>query len=511
MVDTSQTHLPVPLDQLPTSAATATSTITVTSLNDAPVLTGANNFTPITEDQLTNAGNLVSALIAGYDSDVDIGAVQGIAITGVTAVNGQWQYALAENPTTWINVGAVANTSALLLRAQDLVRYLPDGMNGGTDTITFRAWDQTGSTAGLQGTKVDTSQTHLSVPFDQLPTSAATATSTISVASLNDAPVLTGANNFTTITDVNTTNGGNLVSALVAGQVTDVDIPAQPLGIAINGVTATNGKWQYSLNSGTTWNDVIGVSATSSLLLGPSNYVRYLPDGTNSSTDTITFRAWDGSSGTAGSLMDTSATHVPAPADTLSYSAATATSTIIVTFVNHAPVLNGINNFTTITEDQITNAGNLVSDLISGGQITDVDVGAVQGIAITGSTATSGKWQYSTTAGSSWTDLGAVADTSALLLRPTDKIRYLPDGMNGGSDTINVRAWDQTSGTAGTKVEHVHQRRHHGLQRRLANVHNHRHFAQRRARAHRGQQLHADHRRPAQQHGQPGLEPDRQL
>ena len=79
--------------------------------------------------------------------DVDAGAVKGIAITGLTSTNGTWQYSI-DGGTTWTAVGAVSNTMALLLDASDKIRFLPDGNNGGTDTITHRAWDETAGTHG---------------------------------------------------------------------------------------------------------------------------------------------------------------------------------------------------------------------------------------------------------------------------------------------------------------------------------------------------------------------------
>lgn len=51
--------------------------------NSAPVLSGANALTAINEDQFTNSGTLVSALLAGRITDVDSGALAGIAVTAV--------------------------------------------------------------------------------------------------------------------------------------------------------------------------------------------------------------------------------------------------------------------------------------------------------------------------------------------------------------------------------------------------------------------------------------------
>src|SRR5262249_59812885 len=93
------------------STATATSNITVTAVNDAPVLTGANAFSTLTEDQTNNSGDLVSTLVSGQVSDVDAGAVNGIAVTGLTSGTGTWQYS-TDNGSTWTSVGSVNDSSA---------------------------------------------------------------------------------------------------------------------------------------------------------------------------------------------------------------------------------------------------------------------------------------------------------------------------------------------------------------------------------------------------------------
>ena len=182
-------------------------------------------------------------------------------------------------------------------------------------------------------------------------------------------------------------------------------------------------------------------------MLRSSDKLRLIPDGQNGTTGSVTFRAWDQTSGTAGSTADVSTN-----GGTTAFSTATATSNITVTSVNDAPVLSGANNFTTITEDQTANSGDLVSSLLSG-QVTDVDSGAVSGIAITGLTSGTGTWQYSTDGGSTWTNVGSVSNTSALLLRSSDKLRLIPDGQNGTTASLTFRAWDQTSGTAGSTAD----------------------------------------------------------
>src|SRR5207248_342098 len=82
--------------------------------------------------------------------------------------------------------------------------------------------------------------------------------------------------------------------------------------------------------------------------------------------------------------------------------------------------------------------------------VTDVDNGAVQGIAITGASSTNGNWEFSINGGASYTAFGAYTGSTALLLAATDLVRFNPNAQNGGSDTFAYEAWDQTGGTHGT-------------------------------------------------------------
>ncbi|MDB5305939.1 MAG: hypothetical protein JWO38_141 [Gemmataceae bacterium] len=164
--------------------------------NTAPTLSGANNFSSILEDNTTSAGTLVSALVAGQITDPDAGALAGIAITATDTTHGSWEYSL-NNGGSWSPVGAVTGGQSLLLPsdANTRVRFVPAANFNGTVTngITFRAWDQSSGTAG---TKVDTSTNGGSTAF-----SSATASSSITVTSVNDAPVGTS----TTVTTLEDT------------------------------------------------------------------------------------------------------------------------------------------------------------------------------------------------------------------------------------------------------------------------------------------------------------------
>ena len=131
---------------------------------------------------------------------------------------------------------------------------------------------------------------------------------TIDVTPVNDEPVLSGANNFGSINEDATSNPGTLVSALIAGHVTDVD-PAAVAGIAVTCVDNSNGAWQYSINGGSTWNNFNAPTESIARLLSadPNNYVRFVPTANWNGTvnNGLTFRAWDGASGTSGGTDDT--------------------------------------------------------------------------------------------------------------------------------------------------------------------------------------------------------------
>ncbi|MEI4883975.1 hypothetical protein, partial [Klebsiella pneumoniae] len=90
-------------------------------LNHAPVLSGANNLAAINENDVTNSGTLVSALIAGTDTDVDTVSLYGIAVTAVDNTHGTWQYS-TNGGTTWTAFGSPTASSARLLAADSNTR-----------------------------------------------------------------------------------------------------------------------------------------------------------------------------------------------------------------------------------------------------------------------------------------------------------------------------------------------------------------------------------------------------
>lgn len=158
--------------------------IAVTAVNDAPVLSPSAPSSTLTAADTNGAGMTVAALLAGHVTDADAGAVAGIAVTGAAASYGTWQYSL-DNGAHWLNFASYSNGSALLLAASDLVRFVPDGHTGGTDTLTYLAWDQT---SGNHGDTVAIAEQGGSSSF-----STASDTLTVTVTGDNHAPTFDAA------------------------------------------------------------------------------------------------------------------------------------------------------------------------------------------------------------------------------------------------------------------------------------------------------------------------------
>ena len=132
-----------------------------------------------------------------------------------------------------------------------------------------------------------------------------------------------------------------------------------------------------------------------------------------------------------------------------------AQNVIATSAANTAPELSGAGlHLTAISEDATVNDGDLVSAIIAsagGDPITDADAGALEGIAIFSLSNSNGIWEYDI--GSGWTPVGSVSVASSLLLRDTDSLRFVPSTNWNGTELFTFAAWDQTSGSAGTKVD----------------------------------------------------------
>src|SRR5262245_50507431 len=120
---------------------------------------------------------------------------------------------------------------------------------------------------------------------------------------------------------------------------------------------------------------------------------------------------------------------------------------------NRAPRIDpsGRPRLTPVPRGSIDPPGDLVG-AVAGGAVTDADRGAKKGIAVVGTTSDGGRWEYSLD-GQRWWAVPAVSPSQALLLRFSDRVRFVPRPGFPGTATISFRAWDRTTGKAGALAD----------------------------------------------------------
>lgn len=134
----------------------------------------------------------------------------------------------------------------------------------------------------------------------------------------------------------------------------------------------------------------------------------------------------------------------------------------IVSVVNHAPVLDntGLMMLSPVVVNDANSSGTLVSSIIAsagGDRISDANLDALEGIAVTAADTSHGAWQFSINGGATWLALGSPSEGSARMLAADagTKVRFIPDtDFTGTVDPgITFHAWDQTSGANGAVID----------------------------------------------------------
>ncbi|MCC6075851.1 Ig-like domain-containing protein, partial [Pseudomonas sp. GCM10022188] len=391
------------------SAGTDTISVTVSPVNDAPLASGTASLPAVAEDTLNPSGDSVANLFAAnFDDSTDqvtggssANTLAGIAITGYTedSAKGQWQYS-TDSGNSWTSLSSIAgDTSALTLDASALLRFLPAAdYIGAAPDLTVRLIDS--STSVSSGASVDVSGNGGTTAI-----SAATVTLSTSVTAVNDNPDAVN-DSFTVNEDSGATVLdvlGNDSSAPDVGETLTVTAVTQP---------ATGGS--VSLVGGV---------------------VSFTPDANWNGTTSFTYTVSDGNGGSD-----------------------TATVSVTVNPVNDQPSLADTSLNLSVAEDAglpVGTVGALIGDYTGG--ISDVDGTAATGIAITAVDESQGTWYYSLDNGTTWSAVGAVSDSSALLLANDGNTRlyFSPAANFNGNlaDVLTFKAWDQSTGTAGSKVD----------------------------------------------------------
>jgi hypothetical protein len=265
---------------------TVTATVSVAAVNDAPVLGNSASLAYV-ENQAASA---VHATIAV--SDVDNGTLAGAT---VTISNG---YVAGQDVLSFVNATGITGT-----------------WNAATGTLTLSGTASVADyQAALRAVKYanlsdapNTAPRTLSYTVSDGALNSNTVTATVSVAAVNDAPVLDDSRTpyLTGILEDTLLSAGDTVASIIAdGSITDPDLTSAPEAIVLTGISG-NGQWQYSVD-GVTWTSVGTVSDGHALLLDPTNRLHFIPAADWYGTATVTFRAWDKTQGQAGQYWDAS-------------------------------------------------------------------------------------------------------------------------------------------------------------------------------------------------------------
>jgi hypothetical protein len=231
--------------------------------------------------------------------------------------------------------------------------------------------------------------------------------------------------------------GGLTVNQILGTTFNDAN-PGARRGIAIVTQDSINGHWQYSPD-GVTWNDLGAASRTSALLLRGSDRIRFVPNGDFNGTAVLRYHAWDQTAGAAGQLIDLG----PRLGGATAFSEQSAQLVCHVAEVNDAPIITGRLRVPINTDQEA--AAVAVSALLAGrGSVAE---GKVLGLAAVTAEGI-GRWQFSSD-GQTWAELGPVSPRKSRLLRPTDRVRFVPASGWAGTARLTYRAWDQTQGVAG--------------------------------------------------------------
>lgn len=445
--DTADRAVTVTVSDGVNSSEVVTAVVTINAVNDAPILDATRSFrlTDIPEDKIDSAGDSVEKILNSDGpnaiSDVDATTTQGIAITSAEVSNGTWQFSTSAG-VNWQALGPVSNSAAVLLNETARLRFVPDSNFSGPVTLSFRAWDQSNGSNGQ--TNVSTAANGGTTAF-----STAVGTATLNVISVNDPPVLDLNGSVPGLSfSTNFVGGAGPVRIVAAdATVTDEDngslssatitLKQRPDGeaemLAANTLGTTITLQPYNPSTG-----VLRLTGLAAL----EDYQSVLRTVTynNSETDSLT------TTSRAVEFVVSDGTN----------NSAVVTATIAIKPSNAAPVLDPTQPMALapVVEDDENPAGSTVLEIIESAPeppITDPDADALLGFAVVGVDDSNGRWQYTVAEDGTWTDFGVVSDTAAVLLDTFARIRFLPQADFAGASAITVRAWDQSSGSSGSR------------------------------------------------------------
>jgi hypothetical protein len=375
---------------------TRTFTVTVTAVNDPPTLDPIPDPPNIPEDAGPTTIPL-SGISAG------IGETQTLTVTATSS-----NPSLIPNPT-------VTYTSP---NATGSLTFTPLPNQHGTAVVTVKVNDGGGTANG---------------GIDEV-----TRTFTVTVDSEPDAPVLdtdplTVLQPVAVRTKLVVTPPGTPIANFLS---TATDADGDPIGLAVTGIDNAKGVWQYSTD-GANWTDIPAtVAANAALVLSAdaTTRVRFVPALRFQGFSHLSFVAWDHTDGaTVGTQVDTTA----APT---SYSAQTERAWVAVGRTKPVVAATGATLLPAVREDAKVSRTFVVKNLLGIAALESLPAAGL-GIAVTGLGGPTGHWQYKLAKTTVWVPFDPVSTSHALLLRPTDFLRFVPATNANGSGDLAFKTW----------------------------------------------------------------------
>lgn len=378
------------------------------ALADAPIATNLSAAESYTEDVALNLVDIVASDIDNDPLIVTLTLSTPAAGSLSTGTSGAVTSTYNAGTGVWSASGVIADVNALLAG----LTFTPTSDFNSSFTIATSVTD--GIEAAVTGTKVVTG------------------------VAVNDPPTATNLSAAESYTEDTSLNLIDIVTSDIDEDSLTVTLTLSDSGMGSLS-TATSGAVTSTYDSGTgVWTAAGAIADINTLLAG----VVFTPTANRNVSFTIATSVSDGIE-----------------------AAITGTKLFTGTAVNDAPVLDTAKSPVLSSVDENAGApsgavGTLISSLVDGvppfgglDNVTEFDIGAVRGIAITAADTTNLTWFYSLNSGSSWIALGAVSGASSRLLAAngTNRIYAQPSASFNGtvSSALTFRAWDQTSGSDG--------------------------------------------------------------
>lgn len=371
--DTTTRTVSITVNDGDSDSNTVTRDIAITAVNDAPILTPYGPTLSLSEDGSPYAAT-IGALLGTSVTDPDSGAVEGIAIFGLTLDGGTLEYSL--DGTNWTTVSGVSSSSALLLRDTDYMRFTPSSVNGGTTLIQYHAWDQT---SGISGATADVTATGGSTAF-----STATDTVTVNVSSVNDDPTNAGS----LPTDVSVTEDVATAIDLSALDFSDVDAGSSSLTVTLS--TSTGGDLIFAADGSLVFDGPFFGGSTKVWSISGT-----LADLNSYFNNTASIQYLHATSHTYGNDVDTITVVINDNGNTGSGGGSDqtlGTVNVDITAVNDAPQV-GANTGTTVSEGGTVT---ITTAMLNENDVDDADTGLIYSVT---SGPTNGQLELTTNSG----------------------------------------------------------------------------------------------------------------